>query len=42
MKRYLNPEMIVEIIEIEDILTLSTVGDNVKGVNFGDFKVVDA
>ena len=39
MKKYYNPEIIVEMIEVEDILTLSTVGDNVKGLDFGDFKV---
>ncbi len=38
MKKYYNPEIIVEMIEVEDILTLSTVGDNVKGLDFGDFK----
>ena len=38
MKKYLNPEMIVEIIETEDILTLSDqLGNNVKALDFGDF-----
>ncbi len=40
MKKYLNPEMIVEIIENEDILTASnpvTIGENTTRYGFGSF-----
>lgn len=42
MKKYYNPEIVVEMIEVEDILTLSTIGDNVKGMDFGAFENVEA
>ncbi len=39
MKKYYNPEIIVEIIETEDILTTSPVGlgDNTTRYGFGSF-----
>ena len=37
MKKYMNPEMIVEIIEAEDILTLSDqLGNNTFILDFGE------
>ena len=40
MKKYYNPEMIVEIIEVEDILTLSNTEGltNIAVLDFGDFE----
>ena len=37
MKKYLNPEMIIELIESNDILTLSDqLGNNISVLDFGE------
>ena len=43
MKKYVNPQIALECIDLDDILTSSvTVGvDNVKRLSFGEFDVVE-
>lgn len=36
MKKYLNPEMIVELLENEDVLTVSDGVNNVTLLDFGE------